>query len=70
VVVAGRCLSASREAHGSARVMGGCLAMGQAAGTLAAMAREQNTPAEMRSVSPERLRAVLIGQGAVLEGTA
>jgi ribulose 1,5-bisphosphate synthetase/thiazole synthase len=70
VVVAGRCLSADREAHGSARVMGGCLSMGQAAGTLAAMSIHGNARAETRSVSVGRLRGVLREQGAVLEGTA
>lgn len=69
VVVAGRCLSASREAHGSARVMGGCMAMGQAAGTLAALATRQNTKSDVRSIGVTRLRQTLLQQGAVLEGT-
>ena len=69
VVVAGRCLSASRDAHGSARVMGSCLAMGQAAGTLVALARRQNGP-DLRSVGSARLRNTLREQGAILDGTA
>lgn len=69
VLAPGRCLSASREAHGSARVMGGCLAMGQAAGTSAAMACRQNTPADVRAVGVPRLRSRLMEQGAILEGT-
>jgi hypothetical protein len=69
VVVAGRCLSASREAHGSARVMGGCMAMGQAAGTLAALAIRQNSKSDVRSIGVTRLRQTLIQQGAVLENT-
>lgn len=69
VAVAGRCLSATREAHGSARVMGGCLAMGQAAGTVAAMSRQQNMSADIRAVGAARLRARLREQGSVLDGT-
>ena len=69
VAVAGRCLSATREAHGSARVMGSCMAMGQAAGTAAALACRQNAPADLRAVGVQALRARLIEQGAVLEGT-
>ncbi|MBL0932493.1 MAG: FAD-dependent oxidoreductase [Alphaproteobacteria bacterium] len=70
VVAAGRCLSASREAHGSARVMGGCMAMGQAAGTLTAMSLRQNAAVDVRAIGVERLRARLLEQGAVLAGTA
>ena len=40
VVVAGRCLSATHAAHASARSMGTCMAMGQAAGTAASLAIE------------------------------
>lgn len=70
VAVAGRCLSADRAAHGSARVMGGCMAMGQAVGTLAALSVNQNEKAEMRAVGVMRLRNVLREQGAVLDGVA
>lgn len=38
LLLAGRCLSSTREGQSSARVMGTCMAMGQAAGTAAAMA--------------------------------
>jgi hypothetical protein len=38
LLVAGRCLSATHDAHASARSMGTCMAMGQAAGTAAALA--------------------------------
>lgn len=67
-IVAGRCLSASREAQGSARVMGTCLGMGQAAGTAAALACGQNTPADLRAIGIEPLRMRLKEQGAILEG--
>jgi hypothetical protein len=70
VAVAGRCLSADRAAHGSARVMGGCMAMGQAVGTLAALSVNQNEKADMRAVGIMRLRNVLRDQGAVLDGVA
>jgi hypothetical protein len=37
VLVAGRCVSATREAFGSIRVQAQCMALGQAAGTAAAL---------------------------------
>jgi hypothetical protein len=68
--VVGRCMSATRVAHSSARVMGTCLAMGQAAGTAASMLAAANLPADVRALDVGRLRDVLRAQGAVLEGTA
>jgi hypothetical protein len=65
LLVAGRCLSATREAHGSARVMGTCMGMGQAAGTAAALcAGEGIAP---RSLGVARQRDTLRAQGAELE---
>jgi hypothetical protein len=65
LLVAGRCLSATREAHGSARVMGTCMTMGQAAGTAAAMAsNSQGRP--LHEISIPDLRARLSAQGAIL----
>ncbi|MHB2166887.1 FAD-dependent oxidoreductase [Alsobacter sp. R-9] len=69
VVVAGRCLSATREAQGSARVMGSCMAMGQAAGSLTAMVATQSNQANLRDIPVSRLRQALRAQGAVLDGT-
>jgi len=69
VVIAGRCLSASREAQGSARVMGSCMAMGQAAGSLTAMAVTQSNHTSVRDIPVARLRQTLKDQGAILEGT-
>lgn len=69
VVIAGRCLSASREAQGSARVMGSCMAMGQAAGSLSAMASNQTNHASLRDIPVGRLRQTLRAQGAILDGT-
>lgn len=70
VVGAGRILSADREAHGSARVMGPCLAMGQAAGTAAAMLLQEQSPCpDFASLDVNALRARLRADGAVLDGT-
>jgi hypothetical protein len=68
VLVGGRCFSSDREAHGSARVMGQTMAMGQAAGTAAAMCVACNWP-DVRDVPVEGLRETLEQQGAVLKGT-
>ena len=68
VLVAGRCFSATHDAHASVRSMAQCMAMGQAAGTAAAMAvaggatRERSTSAALR----DRLRR----DGAILVAAA
>lgn len=62
VIVAGRCLSASHEAHASIRSIGQCLAMGQAAGVAAALARD----GDLRALDTAVLRARLAALGAVL----
>ena len=67
--VAGRCMSADREAHGSARVMGPCMAQGEAAGLGAMLSLKSNNPGDIRAVSVDRLRSGLVDQGAILEGT-
>jgi hypothetical protein len=70
LLIAGRCLSATREAHSSARVMGTCLAMGQAAGTAAALcAGTASWDGDVRSLPLQRLRDTLRSQGAILDGT-
>lgn len=68
VLVAGRAISSSREANGSARVMGQCMATGQAAGTAAAL-MVRDSIQDARNVSITELREVLKEQGAVLDGT-
>jgi 2-polyprenyl-6-methoxyphenol hydroxylase-like FAD-dependent oxidoreductase len=69
LLVAGRCLSATHEAAAAARVMPACFAMGQAAGTAAALALAAGTT--VRRLDPESLRRRLREQGAYLgEGTA
>jgi len=70
MLVAGRCFSSTREAHSSARVMGTCMAMGQAAGTAAAWcAQAPGWAGDVRAIDVERLRTSLRAQGAVLDGT-
>jgi hypothetical protein len=64
VLVAGRCFSATHDAHASVRSMGQCMAMGQAAGTAAALAAAGRL--DPRELPFSRLRAALAGAGAVL----
>jgi hypothetical protein len=61
VLVAGRCLSASHQAHASIRSIGQCMAMGQAAGVAAAMNND-----DVRGVGVDELRTRLAEMGAVL----
>lgn len=68
LLVAGRCFSSTREANGSARVMGPCLSMGQAAGTAAALMAKEDF-VNVRDVSVEQLRGTLKEQGAIVDGT-
>lgn len=65
LLVAGRCLSATREAMGAARHMGTAMALGQAAGAAAALASDLNVAP--RAVPPGRLRALLREQGAIVD---
>lgn len=64
LLVAGRCVSATSVAAASARVMPPCMAMGQAAGTAAALATAANIAP--RAVDPASLRAALREDGAYL----
>lgn len=66
LLVAGRCFSSTREGQSSARVMGTCMAMGQAAGTAAALAARANAPVEFRATPLPALQQALREQGAVL----
>ncbi|MEQ1774033.1 MAG: FAD-dependent oxidoreductase [Burkholderiales bacterium] len=67
--VAGRCFSADREAHGAARVMGTCMAMGQAVGTAASMMITSGDTSDVRHVDVPDLQNKLRAQGAILDGT-
>jgi hypothetical protein len=64
LLVAGRCFSATHDAHASARSMATCMAMGQAAGTAAAMAAAGSTVP--RAIDPGALRDRLRAAGALL----
>lgn len=57
LLVAGRCISADHDALASTRVMGSCLALGQAAGTAAAQAAQRDRTA--RELDVESLQATL-----------
>ena len=63
--IAGRCFSATHDAHASCRSMGQTMSMGQAVGLAAALSLEQDVGA--RDVPVEQLQARLIELGAVLE---
>jgi hypothetical protein len=65
VLVAGRCFSATHDAHASVRSMAQCMAMGQAAGTAAAMV--VGTGINPRTVDRPALRDRLRADGAILE---
>ena len=57
LLVAGRCLSADSESAGAVRVMPPCMAMGQAAGTAAALALKENC--DVRKLDVDLLRSEL-----------
>ena len=65
ILVAGRCFSATHDAHASARSMATCMAMGQAAGTAAAMSVASKTAP--RSVDVAALRPCLLENRALLD---
>jgi hypothetical protein len=64
LLVAGRCISTTREAQGSMRTSPTVMALGQAAGTAAALALRQECPP--RQVDSTELRKVLTDQGAII----
>ena len=61
LLVAGRCASMTHEGHSAARVSGACFAMGQAAGTAAALALK-------RAVSPHDLPVAELQQALEADG--
>ena len=64
VLVAGRCFSATHDAHASVRSMAQCMAMGQAAGTAAAIAVDAGT--SPRDIPFARLADRLRRDGAIV----
>ena len=65
IVVTGRCISVSHEALGSIRVTPIVMALGQAAGTAAALAAKEGCP--VNKIDTRVLRAALLKDGAFLE---
>jgi hypothetical protein len=64
VLAAGRCFSATHDAQASVRSMAQCMAMGQAAGTAAALAVDAGV--EPRALAWPRLQDRLLAAGAIL----
>jgi hypothetical protein len=62
LIVAGRSLSADRLVHGAARTMPTCFAMGEAAGTAAALAKKHAV--DIKNIAIGKLQRQLIKQGA------
>jgi len=64
ILVAGRCVSVTREALGTVRAMPACMAMGQAAGMAAALAVKKGI--SPKKINTEDLRKLLREQGAIV----
>ena len=66
LLVSGRCISVDPVAFGSSRVTGTCMAVGEAAGTAAALAVAAGV--EPRALKPEPLLSELRKRGAIVAG--
>jgi hypothetical protein len=64
LLVAGRCISATHGALATTRVMGTCMALGQAAGTAAALSVQAGV--EPRHLDVAALQRALVSQGAMI----
>lgn len=64
LLLAGRCISGTHEAHASYRVTGTCMGMGQAAGLAAALSAARNIPPH--ELDGVELRKALLDKGAGL----
>jgi len=67
LIIAGRCISCSREANASARQMGTCMATGQAAGVACVLSLRYNV--SPRNLIYKKLGSELERQGVILRGT-
>lgn len=66
LLMAGKCISADQVVHASCRMTPTCCAMGQAAGTAAALAVESGK-ANIRDISIPKLRSILTADGMELD---
>ena len=64
LVFSGRMIDADTEAFGSCRVMGTCMAIGEAAGVCAGLAAERGVP--VAAVPAQAVRDILMKNGAIL----
>ena len=64
LILAGRCISGTHRAHASYRVMNIAMAIGQAAGTMAAVSVQRDQPVSALDYAP--VREALTAQGCVL----
>ena len=64
LIVAGRCISADRASFASTRVMATAMALGEAAGTAAALCKAQKCGTTVLDIAI--LREKLIAQGAII----
>ncbi len=65
LLVAGRCLSATHEAHSAVRIMPICACLGEAAGIAVAIAKRQG--ADLHGIDISELRATLARKGAAID---
>ncbi len=66
IMVAGRCLSSDREANSALRVECPCMAMGQAAGVMAALSVQKAV--DLEALSMDAVRNLLREHGAIVPG--
>ena len=66
LMMAGRCVSSDRETNSALRVKASCMAMGQAAGTAAAIAVSEGTA--VGETDPEKVKTALDRNGAIIPG--